>query len=182
MLPVCAVVLSGCLATGCGSSDKSDDTPSPSTAPQTTSASPGPDRTAEAKTQAVAAYEDMWRTAVQVYTSGSLTNPDLAKYATDKALSNIKVTGAYYQDHGMTVQGEPSLAPRATSVSFAKKPYAVNITDCVDSTHYLEVYRATGKAVHSPAGSRRHVVTAVVGFNGTSWIVSDFTIERDRTC
>ncbi|MGW5355268.1 hypothetical protein ACWERV_32705 [Streptomyces sp. NPDC004031] len=176
----CAAVLAIALSAGCSSSG-SDSNHAPSTAPLTTTTSPTPDRTAQAQTQAVAAYEGMWRTAVQVYASGDLTDPDLPKFAADKALANIKVTGAYYQDHGMSVKGEPSLAPKVTSVSFAKTPYTAAITDCVDSTHYTEVYRATGKAAPRSA-SRRHVVTAVVDFNGTSWIVSDFTIERDRTC
>lgn len=180
-MPVaCAAMMAVALSAGCSSSDGKSNQ-APSVAPRTASASPTPDRTAQAQTEAVAAYEGMWHTAVQVYATGDLTNPDLPKYAADKALAAIKVTGAYYQDHGMSVKGEPALAPKVTGVSFAKTPYTAAITDCVDSTHYTEFYKATGKAAPRSA-SRRHVVTASVDFNGTSWIVSDFTIERDRTC
>ncbi|NUS15646.1 MAG: hypothetical protein HOY69_30345 [Streptomyces sp.] len=180
MPPVCAAVLVASLAAGCGSSGGKSDG-APTATPQTSSASPTPDRTAEAEAQAVTAYESMWRTAVQVYASGDLTNPDLPKYAIDKALANIKVTALYYQDHGMSVTGQPALSPKVTSVSFAKQLHTANVTDCVDSTHYVQVYKATGKAVPR-SGSFRHVVTALVVDNGSSWVVSDFTIQRDRTC
>ncbi|BBG20656.1 hypothetical protein RVR_P127 (plasmid) [Actinacidiphila reveromycinica] len=130
----------------------------------------------------IAAYEGMWNAAAAAYHNGKVTSPDLEKYAVDKALADIRATGLYYQDHGEIMSGRPTYSPTVSSVSFASTPYTADVTDCLDSTHYIEVDKKTGKAVDRGAGPYRHVATAVARYNGKSWVISSVTISRDRTC
>jgi hypothetical protein len=181
MLAASAVVVSAVAVAGCGSSG-GDPAPSPSTSPPSASSAPSPDRTAQAEAQAVAAYEHMWAAAAAAYHAGKVTSPELEKYAIDKALADIKTTGLYYQDHGQIMNGRPTSTPHVTSIEFATTPYTADITDCLDSTHYVAVDKKTGKATDRGPGPYRHVTTAVARYNGTSWVISSVDISRDRTC
>lgn len=180
MLPACALILATAALTACGSHDnKSDDAP---TTPPSMSSTPSPDPTAEAKTAAIAAYTNMWNAAAATYHSGKATSPELERYATDKALAAISQTGLYYQDHGYLMNGRPTSTPVVTSIDFSATPYTAQITDCLDSTHYVEVNQKTGKAVPRGSGPYRHITTAVARYNGKAWLISELTIQRDRTC
>ncbi|WP_143080596.1 hypothetical protein [Actinacidiphila rubida] len=175
------MVVAMAAAAGCSkSSDKAEKAPPTSTV--STSTAPSPDRTALAKIGAAAAYVHMWSAAAAAYHAGKVTSPQLELYATDKALAAISQTGLYYQDHGFVMNGQPSSMPVVTSVDFSATPYTAKITDCLDSTHYVEVERKTGKAVPRGEGPYRHVTTAVARFNGKNWLISELTIQRDRTC
>ena len=180
MLPSCALVVAAATVAGCGGSDKADN--APTTSPPTTTSTPSPDPTAEAKTQAIDAYEHMWDASAATFHAGKVTSPELEKWAVDKALASQEASGLYYQQQGTIMQGKPALSPRVTSIELTETPYTANITDCADTTHYIEVYKSSGKPVGKVSGDRHHVTTAVARFNGKSWVISEFTIARDRTC
>lgn len=182
MLAVCAAVaVAAPLVAGCGGNGKKDAAPS-APPPATTTSTPTPDRTAEAKTDAAAAYVQMWDASAAAFHAGKVTSPELETWAIDKALANQEAAGLYYQGRGTIMQGKPVLSPKVTSVSFGVTPYTANITDCMDTTHYIEVNKKTGKPVGSSDTDRHHVATAVARFNGKHWVISEVAIDRDRTC
>lgn len=181
VLPVCAAAVALPLLAACGGGGKTDGTAT-TPPPTTTAASPSPDRTAEAKAAAAAAYVHMWDAAAATFHVGKVTSPELEKWAIDKALANQEASGLYLQQRGTIMQGKPVLSPRVTSVDFTETPYTADITDCMDTTHYIEVSKTTGKPVGTVSGDRHHVATAVARYNGKSWVISEIVIDRDRTC
>jgi hypothetical protein len=122
----------------------------------------------------------MWDATAQLYATGS--SADLGQYAHDKALADINDTAFYYQQHNIIVKGQPVLSPRVASISAGIQPYRAAITDCIDSTHFVEVDKSTGKAVPLLDKSQRHVVTAHAQTLSGRWVIMNFTISRNQTC
>lgn len=127
----------------------------------------------------VSAYRQMWAAQVKAYSSGTLKGAGLEEAAGDKALSKIKVTALYYQEHGSIMKGEPELSPKVTSITAGKQ---AQITDCIDSTHYVQVNKKTGKPIGLIDVNRRHVATYTARTLAGRWLITDFDIDRDRTC
>ncbi|MBY8889315.1 hypothetical protein K7472_31400 [Streptomyces sp. PTM05] len=168
------------LLSGCGSHGGADAAgPSPSASAATPSADP----TTTAKNELLAVYRKMWSQEETLYSSGSFNGVDLNDYAQNKALSNIKVTAAYYQDHGIVMHGAPVLSPRVTALDLAAKPGTATIKDCVDSSKYLPYYGDTGKPVDiQGSASARHINTFQAQFFGGKWYIVDSSIDRSSTC
>jgi hypothetical protein len=122
----------------------------------------------------------MWAAQVKAYTSGTLKGTDLEKYAGDKALSKAKVTALYYQDHGTIMQGAPKLSPKVTAINTST--HTATISDCVDSTNYVQVDKKTKKPVGLLDNNRRHVGTATAHTIAGQWLITDITLDRERTC
>lgn len=177
-MAVTAVLASSVLA-GCGSDHPSA---TASSSPSAASASPSPDPTAEAKQQAIAAYEGMWAAETKIYTSGSLLNTDLQKYAADKALAGIRASEVYYQNQNLVLKGAPKLSPKVTDVDLSGNPKTVHITSCVDSSNFLPVDKKTGKPAKLASNVFRHVETATAIDDNGKWLITQAVIEQDRTC
>jgi hypothetical protein len=176
-LSVASVLLAGCTGTG-------DSAPSSSPSPSATvSSSPSTDPQAAAKATVLAVYRKMWAAKTKAYATAKMPD-DLAHYATDKALSNIKLTLIYYQDHGTVMKGEPKIAPKVTAISIGSPSSEATITDCVDASSYIEVYRKTGKPIDTanPTASYRYVMTAAARTVGGTWMITDTSIDRTSTC
>jgi len=171
---VIVVLLAGC---GGDPSDSGTSSPSPSAS---VSASPSIDPQAAAKATVLKVYQKMWDAQVKAYSSGTLKDADLESYAADKALSKIKVTALYYQQHGTIMQGKPTLSPKVTAIDTVK--HSATITDCVDSTNYVQVDKKTKKPVGTLDNNRRHVGTATAHTIAGKWFITDITLDRDRTC
>ncbi|MFH7598612.1 hypothetical protein WDV06_26490 [Streptomyces racemochromogenes] len=140
------------------------------------------DPQAAEKAAVLAAYAGMGAAEVRSYTSGTL-DPDLERYATDAALADIKATLFWYQQRGTVMKGQPAHAPTVESVDTTGDPQRAVVSDCVDSTGYDKVDKASGQPAPAPSGPRRHVVTSTVQRTGSGpWLVYRSTIERDRTC
>jgi len=146
------------------------------------SASPSIDPQAAAKATVLTVYQKMWDAQVKAYSSGTLKNAGLESVAADQALAKIKVTALYYQDHGTIMKGKPKLSPKVASISTGTDSDTVTITDCIDSTNYMQVYKKTGKPVGTVDSNRRHVATYTARTIATKWLITDFDIDRDRTC
>ncbi|MFE9968244.1 hypothetical protein [Streptomyces sp. NPDC005525] len=124
-------------------------------------------------------YRKMWAAQVKAYSSGTLKGVGLEGVAGGKALSKVRVTALYYQEHGSVMKGEPELSPKVTAIS---KGSQAEITDCIDSTHYVQVNKKTGKRVGLLDENRRHVATYEARTIAGTWLITDFDIDRDRTC
>ncbi|GGN61948.1 hypothetical protein GCM10012285_61530 [Streptomyces kronopolitis] len=127
------------------------------------------------------AYRALWEARTRTYAKAEL-DPAVARHAANTALSNVKLTLAYYQDHGTVMRGTPRIAPKVTAVNTTAKPAKAVLTDCVDTRDYTEVNRKTGKKVPVGDGPRRHVYNATAVRVDGSWRIWTTTIERDRTC
>ncbi len=165
-------------ATGCsaGSTSASSATSHPPVTPSVDLTS------TRAKTEVIGAYRKMWDAQVQVYSSSTLDDPDLETYAHDKALAKIKSTAFYYEQHNAVFKGEPMLSPKVTAINLARQPHTAAITDCVDSTHWTEVDKSTGRPVPLLDSGRRHLVTAKAQILGGRWVITDMVVARDHPC
>jgi hypothetical protein len=105
------------VTTGC-SSGSHDASPKQSATP---SATQSVDPNAAEKAKVLEAYRNMWEARNRTYAQAKL-DPKLSSYAGNKALSNIKVTLLYYQDHGTLMKGQPVNSPQVTGIDTESKP------------------------------------------------------------
>jgi hypothetical protein len=108
-------------------------------------------------------------------------NPDLAKFAGDKALAQERANLLQLAKAGIIVTGQPILKPVVTAVSLGGAP-VVTISDCVDTSRWTPVYRATGKSAAAPNQPSRVLATAQARPYGQGWIITELTTERSRPC
>lgn len=181
---IAALLLSG--AAGCSSSDdsaKSDDDPTPK---KTTSPKATPSKSAEdkAKEQVLAAYRGLSEVRAKAYSSGKVDNAQLQRYARDKAASGVVVAVAWYEERGLKVVGKPQLKPEVTAVTLKGKPKTAVLSDCLDTSKSDTVYKKTGKsAIKKDAKEpRRKPVAAKAVAVGDRWLISEYNIDRSRSC
>lgn len=180
LLAAAAVVASGLLVAGCGSSA----TPSSSAvsaAPEPTSASPSPNATDTAKAQVLVAYQGYWNTAVQAWSQGSLDGVQINKYAIGNADYLIRSGLQYYMSQNLVMRGRPGLSPKVSTISLNSKPYTATITDCVDTTNFYPVDKTSGKPAPLTSTAHRHPATYQAKFDAQWWITGG-SIDRSRTC
>lgn len=168
------------LAAGCGAQD--EDKPAKPTASATVDA--GAKKRAAAGRDALAAYRGMWDAQVKAYSTGSMKDVKLGEYTTGDAAAMIIDVFTYYKDRGIAFTGAPVTSPKVTAVDVSSPVHTATITDCVDVTGIV-VRRATGKPIGGPKEDNRRpwtaqATTAKDGKGG--WRISDYTIDKDRTC
>ena len=178
-----AVVMAASACSG-ASTPQPDTSSSPSTSSTPTSQSPlpSPNATEQATSAALASYESFW--AAQVTSQAApkhQQDPNLAKYAIDKALANAQATIFLYRKNGIEMRGRPTHSAEVTSVSLADPP-TVSITDCLDSTNWRPVYAATGRSALAPGQSLRVVVESTATIYNGRWVVRSSVAHRDRSC
>ncbi|WP_411107777.1 hypothetical protein [Streptomyces sp. cmx-4-9] len=177
-----AAVLSGAVAlalalAGCGGGGGGAKAPAAATAAPSPSKKADPD--AAEKVAVLEAYQGMWEARNRTYATAKL-DPQLETYAGNRALSNIKVTLLYHQEHGTVMTGTPVNAPEVDGFDDAKTKAVLR--DCVDTTTYNEVEAKTGKAVPVGTGPRRHVYNASAIKTGGKWVIWTTDIDRAATC
>lgn len=164
---------------GCGSPVK-DANPAvgPSAAPASSAA---PDPQAGERAAVLAAYRAMAVAEERSYAAAKL-DPELARYAADKALAAIQATVFWHQQDGTTMRGTVKRRPVVTALDTASDPLRATVTDCADTGDYNEIKTADGSQMPYE-GSRRHVVTSSAQRTRTvPWQIYTSTIERDHTC
>ena len=152
----------------------------PSTSPSTPSASPDP--AASASSAALASYDAFWLAQVNSQAHPAKTqDPNLAKYAIDKALAGAQETIILFRRGGIAMLGKPTHETDVTGVKLDNPP-TVSITDCVDSTNWKPVYVATGKSALAPGQSVRVLVESTATVFDGRWVISTSVAHRDRSC
>ncbi|MFF0087495.1 hypothetical protein ACFYR1_48820 [Streptomyces canus] len=127
---VLMVLIAGCSSagtTGSTSSEKVSVDPASGTA----SGSISSDSPTEiARSQATTAYLGMWQDMAAAAKTSDWNAPNLARYATDDALSAI--SRGMYADHlnGLVTKGAPKNSPKVNSVTPSTDPTTVMISDC----------------------------------------------------
>ena len=150
--------------------------PAPSTlfAPSPT-ASPG-----DPRAQSLRAYLGMWSAFVVASQTADYQSPSLSRYAAGDALS-VLVHGLYENYRaGIVTRGQPSFDPKVTIISAGGVPVRASVTDCADSSRWLDYYKS-GKPDGGPAQGRRRIQAQLQLFDGT-WKVTYLVVGKEGTC
>jgi hypothetical protein len=131
-------------------------------------------------TDVLAAYRGFWRAATAAEARPGRRHPQLARYATDKALAAEQATIVLYRQQGIIGRGEAKLSPEVVSISLASAQAVIR--DCLDLTDVEAVYRSTGKSAIAAGQSRRHVATAKAAVYDGRWLLTELVADRTRPC
>ncbi|WP_405681220.1 hypothetical protein OG239_00150 [Streptomyces sp. NBC_00868] len=151
--------------------------PSPTASP-----SPSADPQAAEKAAVLGVYRAFWDAQLKVYATGSMKNTGMESVGVDKAYAKVQATQIYYRDNGFVMTGAPNLSPKVTTLDSAAAPPKASITDCIDSTNYIQVEKQSGKPVETMDKNRRHAATYTALKVGGAWQIRDFDISRDQLC
>ncbi|MFJ8787001.1 hypothetical protein [Streptomyces sp. NPDC102476] len=176
--PATTLILVGGLLALAGCSDGDSDTSSqPSSTP--TAVSPSPSSTAGAEDAAViAAYTSSWDAQTAAYSKASSSGTDLKKNTTLKALADIESDLAAMRKVGQVTTGKPVIDPKVVKVTDAKVPTAT-VADCVDTTNWILIDKASKKKVPLPTTRlTKYVSTATLEKWGTKWMVTKLTAQE----
>jgi len=158
--------------TGCSSSARSDRPPDR----QPASSPPALDARSLAERDAVSAYRGMWAALVEAARTSDPDAPALRMYAAGDALKLVVGGLVSNREQGKVIKGEVALAPTVSVTT----PTEAAVTDCVDSTGWLE-YKTSGELWDDRPGGR-HRTSATVQVIDSVWKVSAFTLEGSGTC
>jgi len=176
--PATALILVGGLLALAGCSDGDSDTSSqPSSTP--TAVSPSPSSTAGAEDAAViAAYTRSWDAQTAAYSKASSSGTDLKKNTTFKALADIESDLTAMRKAGQVTTGKPVIDPKVVKVTDAKVPTAT-VADCVDTTNWILIDKASKKKVPLPTTRlTKYVSTATLEKWETKWMVTKLTAQE----
>ncbi len=155
-------------------------TESPASASPRTTSSATSDPQAAAKAQVLDAYRGFWKAATAAEAHPGRRHPELAKYATDKALAAEQATIVLYRQQGIVGRGEPKLNPEVLGISLGTGKAVIR--DCLDLSGVDAVYRSTGESAIPPDQSRRHVATAKAALYNGRWLVTELVADRKQPC
>lgn len=130
--------------------------------------------------QARQAYLGMWQAYVAASKTADYQSPTLARYAAGGALS-LLTHGLYqnYQD-GIVTRGQPSFRPDVTITSPGSSSAQANVTDCADSSAWVN-YTTSGKQAPGESRGRQQVYARLQPYFGT-WKVTYLVVEKVGTC
>lgn len=178
-----ALLLAGCTAGGHAIASA----PAPRPAARTTTTAlptrSTPDSpAAAAKRQALTAYRGMWAAFVSAGHTSDWRSPQLSKYATGVALTNL--ARSLYTDHtnGLVTKGQPVLKPRVSSAIPSQDPITVIVSDCGDSTDWLKYRVDNGTLADDTPGGRQLINAVVQRQSDGTWKVSDYGVHDVGTC
>jgi len=166
-----AFVLGGC--DGSTPSGNSSTVPSLSVPPQSTRGT--------AEQQALAAYEGMWQAYVKAGLTANSDEPDLARYASGRALTTLREGLARYRTDEQFLKGDLITHPQIAGASPDADPTSVTVVDCLDDTRFL-VYKRSGELADDAAGGRRYTKATVADGGAKGWKVTSFGVQAVSTC
>ncbi|WP_157847046.1 hypothetical protein [Streptomyces achromogenes] len=176
-----ALLLTGGLLVlaGCNSSDSDTSSKAGSAS---AAVSPAPSSTVDAVDAAVlAAYTSSWYAQTEAYGKASVAGTDLKKSTTLRALFDIEHDLEVMRKAGQVTTGKPVIHPKVVKVTTAKIPTAT-VTDCIDTTHWTLIDKASKKEVPLPTTRLiKYVSTATLEKWGTKWMVTKLTAQ-ERAC
>lgn len=168
-LVVCLVVVAAC--TGRPSADDAPPTSSvPAEAPQ-----------AVAGRGAIVAYEAMWRTFSVASQTADWRSPELARFASGTALSQLVENLQANEVRGIETRGTFVTRPTVTSSEPPDDPTIVRILDCGDDSGTIRVRADDGTPIEGSTGGR-HRIEAEVRLVDGSWTVVDFRLRETGSC
>jgi hypothetical protein len=135
-----------------------------------------------ASRKATDSYKAMWLNMAKAAETADWQSPLLSEYATGNALTTM--SRGLYVNHteGRVSRGRPTLSPTVVGVEPPDNPTRVQISDCGDSTSWLQYDAATGDLVDDVPGGRRAISAVVDKQADGTWAVSDFAVQELGTC
>ncbi|MEU1457109.1 hypothetical protein [Streptomyces avermitilis] len=177
------MLLAGSLVTLAGCSDSGADA-SPSQPSRTQMASPSSSASPTADSEdaaVVAAYTRSWDAQTEAYKKASSAGTELKKNTTLRALADIESDLAAMRKAGQVTTGIPVIHPKKPKVTHGEIPKAT-LTDCVDTTNWTLIDKASKKKVPLPSERlTKYVSTAALEKWGTKWMVTELTAQ-DQAC
>lgn len=154
---------------------------SPSEPSQKRTATPpsSPSSTADREKAAVlAAYTQSWQAQTEAYAKASSTGTDLSETTTLRALGEIEQDLEALRKAGKVATGKPVIHPRDPKVTAGAIPKAT-LTDCVDTTNWSLVDKATKKKFPLPTDRLiKYISIAKLEKWGREWIVTELTAQK----
>ena len=94
------------------------------------------------------------------------------------------ISRGLYADHvnGLVAKGAPKDYPVITSSDPPSEPTTVMISDCGDSSHWLQYRKDTGKLADNVPGGRRSITAEVKKQPDGTWKVARFVVEAVGSC
>ena len=184
-LAAVCVASTALLAAACTSGSPSTTAPNPvSSSAQTSSAAPSSSANPVdvARQQAISTYLGMWEDMAVAAETSNWQDSRLANHATGIALTNI--TRGLYTDNqnGLVSKGRPKNSPQVSSAEPPADPVKVIISDCGDSTNWIQYRVDTGQPADNSPGGRRQINAIVEKQPDGAWRVSDFGVHGIGTC
>lgn len=142
--------------------------------------SPTGNPTVNVRQQAVDAYVGMQRAYLKATETADPNYPELANYASGRALEVLKTGLKSIQDQGLRGRGEATFRPKIESVEPADKPTKIGIRDCMDTSR-TELYKANGDPYRDEPGGNRLVIATVEIVNG-GWKVTGLGVQEAGSC
>jgi hypothetical protein len=176
-----ALLLAGSLPALAGCSD-SDSGTSSKPSPTPTTVSPSSISTVGAEDAAViAAYTKSWDAQTEAYSKASSAGTGLKKNTTLRALFDIEHDLEVMRKAGQVTTGKPVIHPKVVKVTDGKIAKAT-LTDCVDTTHWTLIDKASKKPVPLPTTRLiKYVSTATLEKWGKTWMVTKLTAQ-EQSC
>ncbi|MFI7026307.1 hypothetical protein ACIBMZ_26690 [Micromonospora sp. NPDC049900] len=179
-----AAAVTAALLAGCSADPGTDPgtTPSPTSAPSTTA--PQADTAEqEARTSALAAYDNYRKAYVTAAAAEDLDGDELAKYTADPLLRQLRYELIQKHDQGLTTKGQPVWNAQVTEVNVDSRPFTATIEDCFDGTNWQTVYKSNGKPAGVPGQAKRYIVTAEAAlYDDGRWLIRESSAQRERPC
>lgn len=124
----------------------------------------------------------MWQDFVAAGRTSDWQSPLLGQHATGVALTNLArgLYANYY--NGLVTKGEPILNPSVYSVEPTDAPTRIVVTDCGDSTNWLQYRKDNGQLANNEPGGRRLINAVVEKQSDGSWKVSEFAVHELGSC
>jgi hypothetical protein len=177
-----AVAAVAVLAASAGCSQDRDWLDDPALAPPSPTESVDP-ADAQMRVDVLKVYNLYRETEVKAQLAADFRNPDLAKYAADPLLGEVRNELLQKQMAGVVAKGRPKWDAQVVKISKHERPYTASIEDCNDITNWDVVDTKTGKSV-IVAGQRKKfvlVAEAAQSPNG-NWVIRRVTEQRERSC
>ncbi|MEO6701500.1 MAG: hypothetical protein ABI140_03860 [Jatrophihabitantaceae bacterium] len=130
----------------------------------------------------MASYLAMWRDFAVAGHISDWKSPTLAAHATGDAL--LQMSRGLYADHynGLITKGYPVDHPIVTKATPVASPTTILISDCGDSSHWLQYVAKTGKLAPGEVGGRRKITAEVKRLADGTWKVDRFAVEGLGSC
>ena len=133
-----------------------------------------------AERDALAAYAGMWMTMAKDAETSNPDDPELRRYAADKALALVVNSLAVDKQRGVLSLGRPVLHPRVVSLTPPDAPVEAEIEDCGNDADWTKV-KASGEPVNSVPGGNRKITATVRVVDGT-WKVVKTVVGEVGSC
>ncbi|TLS45752.1 hypothetical protein FE633_13395 [Streptomyces montanus] len=139
---------------------------------------------AQARKAVIAAYQSMADEQAKAYAKSSLAGSDITKYATGKALRDVKDAVFVNMQNGIVVKGEPKVIAAEDDVTLdtTSKPQRASLQVCFDTNTWKPVDKKTGKSVAPPNQVKRYTITANLQQQRSRWLVTDEKADKEKTC